>query len=201
MTKKEKKRLYDIEYRRKNKEKRRKQHAEWVRKNPEKVKASKDRHKSKKKETDKLYVENNKDKVNLIKKKWAENNKDKVRKAKNDYMTKRLLEDPLFKIKHNISCSIRRGFKNNGFKKKNKTENILGCSIESFKKYIESKWEPWMNWDNYGLYNGEERYGWDLDHIKAISSAINESDVIELNHFSNFQPLCSYINRDVKRDK
>ena len=57
-----------------------------------------------------------------------------------------------------------------------------------------------MNWDNYGLYNGEEKYGWDLDHIVPLSSAECEGDIYRLNHYSNIQPLCSYVNRDVKRD-
>lgn len=28
-----------------------------------------------------------------------------------------------------------------------------------FKKYLESKFEDWMNWENRGLYNGELNYG------------------------------------------
>ena len=73
--------------------------------------------------------------------------------------------------------------------------------VEDFKKYLESKFEPWMSWDNYGLYNGIGNYGWDLDHIIPISSAITENDVIKLNHYTNLQPLCSFINRNVKKNK
>ena len=57
-----------------------------------------------------------------------------------------------------------------------------------------------MNWDNYGRYNGELNYGWDIDHKIPTSSAITEEDVIKLNHYTNLQPLCSFINRVVKRD-
>ena len=57
-----------------------------------------------------------------------------------------------------------------------------------------------MNWNNKGLYNGELNYGWDIDHIVPISSAITEEDIIRLNHYMNLQPLCSKINRDIKRD-
>ena len=69
------------------------------------------------------------------------------------------------------------------------------------KEYIESKFENWMNWDNKGLYNGEFNYGWDVDHIIPISSAKTEEEIILLNHYSNLQPLCSKINRDIKKDK
>ena len=58
-----------------------------------------------------------------------------------------------------------------------------------------------MNWENYGKYNGTEGFGWDLDHIIPISSAKTEEDVIRLNHYTNLRPLCSYINRVIKRDK
>jgi len=49
--------------------------------------------------------------------------------------------------------------------------------------------------------SGELSYGWDLDHIIPISSAKNEEDVLNLSRFSNFQPLCSKINRDIKRNQ
>lgn len=57
-----------------------------------------------------------------------------------------------------------------------------------------------MDWNNYGLYNGTENYGWDIDHIECMSKAITEEDVIRLNHYTNLQPLCSYTNRVIKKD-
>lgn len=57
-----------------------------------------------------------------------------------------------------------------------------------------------MNWNNYGLYNGEFNYGWDIDHIIPSSSAKCEKDAYKLSHYTNLQPLCSKINRDVKKD-
>ena len=56
-----------------------------------------------------------------------------------------------------------------------------------------------MTWDNYGLYNGELNYGCDIDHVIPMVKATNKGEVIELNHFTNLQPLCSKINRDIKR--
>jgi len=57
-----------------------------------------------------------------------------------------------------------------------------------------------MNWDNRGLYNGKENYGWDIDHIIPLSSAKTIEDLIKLNHYTNLQPLCSFKNRCIKRD-
>ena len=88
-----------------------------------------------------------------------------------------------------------------GYDKKSKTYEILGITFEEFKLHIESQWEEWMNWNNYGLYNREEKYGWDFDHIIPLSSVNTEEDIIRLNHYTNFQPLCSYVNRYVKRNK
>ena len=58
-----------------------------------------------------------------------------------------------------------------------------------------------MNWSNHGLYNGQLNYGWDIDHIIPLSSVKTEEDVIRLNHYTNLQPLCSFVNRVIKRDR
>ena len=57
-----------------------------------------------------------------------------------------------------------------------------------------------MTWDNYGKYNGEFNCGWDIDHIIPTMVAKTEEDLIKLNHYTNMQPLCSKINRDIKKD-
>lgn len=33
-----------------------------------------------------------------------------------------------------------------------------------------------------------------------LSSVTSEEDIIRLNHYTNLQPLCSYINRYIKKD-
>lgn len=116
----------------------------------------------------------------------------------------RMVNDEVLKCKIKISKSIGFCIKeyvnnNTSYRKDSNTINILGCNYEEFKSYIESKFETWMNWDNYGKYNGEFNYGWDFDHIIPVSSAKTVDD--RLNHYTNFQPLCSKINRDIKRDK
>ena len=58
-----------------------------------------------------------------------------------------------------------------------------------------------MSWENYGKYNGELNYGWDIDHIIPLSTAKTEDDIYTLSNYINLQPLCSKINRDVKKDK
>ena len=108
--------------------------------------------------------------------------------------------DVLYRLKFLLRGIISKSFKRKGFGKISKTSDILGCSFEEFQLYLESKFEDWMNWNNRGLYNGELNYGWDIDHIIPLSSAKTEEEMILLNHYSNLQPLCSKMNRDIKRD-
>jgi hypothetical protein len=77
---------------------------------------------------------------------------------------------------------ILLSFKSNFTKKSKKTSEILGCTFEDFKIYLESKFDENMNWENQGTY-------WHLDHIIPISSAQTEQEVYKLNHYTNFQPL------------
>jgi len=135
------------------------------------------------------------------------NKKSKKRRESKDVRNKeyeqkkiRLKNDHLFKLGCNLRSLIRSSFVLGGFKKNTKTQVILGCSFLELKNYFESKFEPWMTWENRGLYNGEKFYGWDIDHIIPVSSANTIEELIKLNHYSNLQPLCSYINRVVKRD-
>ena len=118
-----------------------------------------------------------------------------------NYTKNRRKTDVLFNLRENIRTSIGNSFRNNGYTKKSRTSEILVCSFDEFKSYIELLFKECMNWDNKALYNGELNYGWDLDHIIPISSNKNEDDIINLNHYTNFQPLCSKVNRDIKKDK
>ena len=169
----------------------------------------------KNKEYNKEYYLNNKEKINgrnsdyyfnnkeLIKEKHHEyyiNNKESLRETRNNYHKNRLKNDTLYRFKCKIKKMINKKIKDFGFNKSKGTIEILGCSFEEFKLYLESKFEPWMTWENKGLYNGEFNYGWDIDHIIPLSSAETEEDIIRLNHYTNLQPLCSKINRDIKRD-
>lgn len=212
---KEKIRLYNIEYRKKitpeQKEKRKLYLIEYNKNNKDIIKDKRDENKEKNKE----YKEKNKDKIketkakyrkeNKVKlsedfKKYYEKNKETLIKKKVDYINNKLKTDSFFKFKFYIRASILKSFTENGYTKKSKTHEILGCSFEEFKAYLESKFEPWMTWENKGLYNGNLNYGWDIDHIVPLSSATTEDDVIRLNHYTNLQPLCSYYNRYIKRD-
>jgi len=179
---------------------RRKNHFKNREKENKNSKVYKEENKNSIKEYNKRYREENIDKIKFIHKEYSKNNREKVIEYNRNYINTRLKTDDVFKLTHYIRSSIRKSFKRNGFSKKSRTFQILGCSYIEFKLYLESKFELWMTWDNYGKYNGDFDYGWDIDHITPLSLAIIEDDVIRLNHYTNLQPLCSKINRDIKRD-
>jgi hypothetical protein len=171
------------------------------------------------------YYHNNKEEISKRDAVYREKNKQTIREKQNRYYAltksrprvlkteeekrekKRLWQvnkkktDSKFKLYRNVRNLIGNTLNKNSHKKTSKTVEILGCSIEDFKKHLEDQFEPWMNWKNHGKFNGSFNHGWDLDHIIPIATAITEEDILKLNHFTNFKPLCSKVNRHVKRDK
>lgn len=143
------------------------------------------------------YREINHDRISKNKKSHYQRNKSKINEKKKIYCKMKYKSDDNYKIKVISRGIIRRFIKYKGTKH---TEDIIGCSFDDFKRYIESKFELWMSWDNYGRYNGDFNYGWDIDHITPVSRILNSDDYLKLNHYTNLQPLCSKVNRDVKRD-
>lgn len=146
-------------------------------------------------ESNRNYEKNNKEK----RRKYRADNVEIIRVKRRAYMKQRCINDPIFKIRKRICHIIYRSYKKEGFNKR--TQEVIGCSYIEFKKHLESLFEPWMNWDNYGKFNNELNYGWDIDHIIPICKAKTEEDILRLNHYSNLQPLCSKMNRIIKRSK
>lgn len=140
----------------------------------------------------KEYIDNQSKQYNLTNydnlKTYHKNYNLNNRHKKNAYVRSILQTNPLFKLSSNIRSLIRKSFNNRGVKKNTKSEQILGCTFEEFMLYLENQFDKHMNWSNHGIY-------WELDHIKPISLAINEQELIELNKYTNFQPLEKSLNR------
>jgi hypothetical protein len=121
------------------------------------------------------------------------NTKDKERKKK----------DNLYKLTADLRSKLLKYFNRLNVKsEKRRNFDIMGCTFEEFKQHIERQFENWMNWENRGDVCEilEPNCSWDLDHIIPLSKAKTEEELYLLNHWSNFQPLCSYVNRYIKRD-
>lgn len=148
----------------------------------------------------KIRYNENKESIKEYKREYYLLNKDSIQLKNNSNKKERLQNDFLFFLKEKVSNCIRTSLKS---KKSKRSSEILGCSIEKFKQHIESQFLPWMNWENYGDACEILEYScsWDLDHIVPTSYAKNEEELYLLNHWSNFQPLCSKINRLDKKAK
>jgi hypothetical protein len=195
---KDKRSEYRKEWELKNIEKRKEYFKEYKKNNKEKIKNWEENNKEKRKEYFKKYTENNKEKIKEYKKKYREKNKEKIKEweLKNiekrkeyfkeyqkKYQKKRRENDPVFKFMSNLRSSIYASFARgtNQFKKRTKTETILGCTIEEFRFHIEKQFKEGMTLENHGK--------WHLDHIHPVFFAKDENHLIELNHYTNFQPL------------
>lgn len=200
------------EYAEKLKEKNRK----WKEENPDKVKGYAE------KKPRKEYYAKNRDIILERNKKWKEENKQKVNESRRRYYQKsknkegyrekinekqkkyrweRQQVDTLYKLTCRIRTLLSHSITKKGYLKTSKTKDILGIDYEGFKTHLESQFEPWMNWDNYGKYKiGVYNYGWDIDHIIPASIAKTEEELINLNHYTNLKPLCSKTNRDIKKN-
>lgn len=106
-----------------------------------------------------------------------------VRARKEAYRANRYANDINFRLTRCLRSRFRIAI-HHGLKTGSSVKN-LECSINDFRLYIESKWQPGMSWENWSLR------GWHIDHIRPLAS-FNLSDPEQVKlavHFSNLQPL------------
>lgn len=134
-------------------------------------------HKEEKRIYDINYREYNNEKLRLFKSNWEKSKKD----------------DPIFKIKRNLRRRIHHVIKD-GYKSAS-TFELIGCSAEEFKSYIEKQFEHGMSWDNYGTK------GWHIDHIIPCYKfdLSNPEEQYKCFHFSNQRPLWAKDNLSRRR--
>jgi hypothetical protein len=111
-------------------------------------------------------------------KEYREKHKIKFQKRK----VERYHTEPSFKIISLLRHRLHRVIKNK-HKEKNTIE-LLGCSIEEFKLYIENLFLPEFTWENHGEI-------WELDHIIGCANFNMEilTEQQKCFHYTNLQPL------------
>ena len=152
----------------------------------------------------KNYFENNKPKVALQSKKYRESNRDDILKKKEEYRqnnreilskkqseyTKLRLEtDDYFRLKMNLRSRIKQAIKNASTVKSGPTFELLGCTPDDMRIFLQAEFLPGMTWANYGKE-------WHVDHIKSCAS-FNLEDPEEQKkcfHWTNLQPLWAIDN-------
>ncbi len=82
-------------------------------------------------------------------------------------------------LRRRLSDTIRKV----GANKKASTMEILGCSAEDFKNYLENKFREGMIWENYGT--------WHIDHFYPCDSfdLTKDEEQKRCFHYTNLQPL------------
>ena len=157
-----------LKYYYKNKEAILKQHKEYRLKNKDKIKKQA-----------KEYTLKNKDKI----KQYREKNKEKILKWHYKYLKNRYHNDVGFRLTTILRKRLRGAVMKN-YKSK-KTMELLGCTIEEFKKYLESKFTKGMTWDKIHI-----------DHIKPCISfdLTNPEEQAKCFHYTNLQPLWAIDN-------
>lgn len=138
----------------------------------------------------------NSDKLKMQNKVWREKNREynaarmKSYRDKNpDYFKEYMKEyrsRPIWKMTNHIHNSIKRVKRGAG---DDYSVRKLGYTSDQLLSSIESKFEDWMTWDNYGE--------WEIDHIIPIKwfydNGIHDPKVI--NALDNLRPLSMSENR------
>ena len=170
-----------------------KQVKEWQENNYEKVKGYQKKHyqnNSKKEiENTKIWQENNFEKYKEYNKKWRKDNSEKIREyRKKEYI--RLSKIPSYKINDAISNRIRQSLKGN--KNGRHWETLVGYTKEELMEHLESQFEPWMTWENWGAYE-KGKLKWHIDHIRPITSfnftSVKNPEFRECWALENLRPL------------
>ena len=130
---------------------------------------------------------------------WRVNNLEKVRTGVRRSYEKNK-HCPVFRLKRNLRRRLTFAIK--GEIKSARTMELIGCTIDYLRGYLESQFEDWMTWDNYGMYRIGGDRKWVVDHIIPCASfdlSIPEEQR-KCFHYTNLQPMCSRENT-LKSDK
>lgn len=130
---------------------------------------------------DKKYRERMGDILKEKKKEYSRKN----RERNNERSREKNRENLELRIKKNLRSRIRFALLSKNSNKLFATMNYLGCDVDFFKKYLESKFKDGMTWDNYG------KYGWHIDHIIPCCKfdLTKEEEQKKCFHYTNQQPL------------
>jgi len=132
-------------------------------------------------ETVKAYRIKNIDWYQEYNRHYYEANKEKIKEGSKRSLYRRIESDHGFKVFQRLRKRMYEAVK--GHVKSARTQELIGCSVESLRNHLESKFQTGMTWENYGE--------WHVDHIIPCSSFdfTNKSEQFKCFNYKNLQPL------------
>ena len=142
-------------------------------------KKKKNNNKERRKLESKRYRDRHKEKLKIKRKERWNRNKEKYL----EHARKRYKNDNQYRLCRILRARINKFI--SGKSKSTTTKELLGCSLEFFEIYLESKFQTDMTWDNHG------QFGWHIDHILPPSrfDLTDPAEQRRLFHYTNLQPL------------
>ena len=170
----------------------------WQRNNREKCRAYNkkfsqnmtEEQKARRRELEKKYREIWNQDPDYVEKRRAWNCESMKRRRKKitAYEENRKKIDPVFKLKKQIRNEIRMSFNRRGFRKSERTEAIVGCSLQELYNHLCKTYQI-----RYGEeYNGDRVVH--IDHIIPLANAHTEEEVKKLCRWENLQLLTAEDN-------
>ncbi len=123
------------------------------------------------------------------------------------YMKERRQYDMAYKLRCYMSTAIGTALlKEGGSKNGNSILQYLPYTIAALKSHLESLFEDWMTWDNYGVYNKENwkdkdsaTWTWQIDHIIPQSdlpyTSMEDKNFKKCWSLSNLRPYSAKQNQ------
>ena len=154
----------------------------------------------------KLEYKSNPEKYLAYHKEWRKRNPGKYQQSKSKSNKKRKNNDSGFKLRSQLSSKISYILKkNNGSKNNYSILQKLPYSMEQLKQHLESQFEAWMTWENWGRYNPKtwndqdlSTWTWQLDHIIPQKnfkySSMDDIDFIRCWSLENLRPYSAKQN-------
>jgi hypothetical protein len=147
------------------------------------------------KEKHKQWRQNNTEKLRINHAKYKKNNTEHVRNYHRKYIKtynrERRRGDQNFKIKECLRTRLYKALKSQDTSKSISSMQLIGCTVEHLKNYLQQQWLPGMSWDNHA------RNGWHIDHIRPCNM-FNLSDPEQQKicfHYTNLRPLWAKDNQ------
>lgn len=117
-------------------------------------------------------------------------NREAINARKAKQRKKRHKKDLNYRILGNLRCRVLGAVKQQWGTKSARTLDLVGCSVDFLRGYIEARFTLGMTWENYGYH------GWHIDHrIPCAEFDLTDPEQQrQCFHYSNLQPLWALEN-------